>query len=380
MGTYEYDIEFLKKHHVEILELTSSDGLSKIAVAPGYQGRVLTSTANGSSGDSYGWINYKLIGSGVVDPQVNHVGGEDRFWLGPEGGPFSFYFRKGDEQNFENWFVPKEIDSERFDILRSSSLTITFTKQAVIPNASGNWFHIGIERAISMLSRDEVEKRLSVIIPAGLKFVAFQSDNSITNNGSEAWTRQTGLPSVWELGMFNPTPTTTVFIPYRENGEGTIVNTDYFEKVTPDRMIIKNGFIFFKIDGNYRTKIGIPASRAKALCGSYDTEKNVLTLVGYNLPENPEGYVNSRWGDQEDPFDGDVVNSYNDGPVADGSIMGPFYEIETSSPGAALSPGKSLKHTVMVAHFQGEKDQLNKLVHEIFAIDLDQVAEAFRSE
>ena len=27
------------------------------------------------------------------------------------------------------------------------------------------------------------------------------------------------------------------------------------------------------------------------------------------------------------------------GPVEDGSIMGPFYEIETSSPGAELAPG-----------------------------------------
>jgi len=380
MGTYGYDIDFLKKRHVEIFELTSADGKSRIAVAPGYQGRVMTSTADGFPGDSFGWINYKLISSGIVDPQVNHVGGEDRFWLGPEGGPFSFYFKKGDEQNFENWFVPKAIDSERFDIADSSSSSITFTKKAILPNASGKVFNIGIDRTVSLLSKDDIEKALKVEIPADLIFIAFQSKNVITNNGSEAWTRQTGLPSMWILGMFNPTPTTTVFIPYNEHGKGNIVNTDYFEKVTPDRMILKNGIIFFKIDGTYRTKIGIPAQRAKALCGSYDTEKSVLTLVGYNLPDKPEGYVNSRWGNQEDPFDGDVVNSYNDGPVADGSIMGPFYEIETSSPGAALSPGQSLEHIMRVMHIQGDRRQLNKLVQKLFATDLDQIAGVFCNE
>jgi len=379
MATYGSDIDFLNSKQVEILELTSSDGLSRIAVAPDYQGRVMTSTAGGYSGDSYGWINYKLIQSGLVDPQVNHVGGEDRFWLGPEGGPFSFYFKKGDEQNFENWFVPKVIDSERFDVAETSSSSITFSKNAVLPNASGIFFNIGIERTLSILSRSEIEKRLSLEIPKDLKFVAFQSENKITNLGTEAWTRQTGLPSIWILGMFNPTPTTTVFIPYNEHGSGNIVNTDYFEKVTPDRMILKNGILFFKIDGAYRTKIGIPASRAKALCGSYDSEKNVLTVVGYNLPDHPAGYMNSRWGNQEDPFAGDVVNSYNDGPVADGSIMGPFYEIETSSPGAALSPGQSLKHLMRVMHFQGEKSSLDPLVQKLFGIKLNQMEGVFCS-
>ena len=377
MSTYGHDIEFLKKHHVEIVELTSPDGLSRIAVAPNYQGRVMTSTSGGYAGESYGWINYKLISSEIIDPQVNHVGGEDRFWLGPEGGLFSFYFKKGDEQNFENWFVPKEIDSERFDISKSASSSIVFTKNAALHNASDNLFNIGIERTISILSKDDVEKLFSVNFSPDLKFIAFQSENRITNTGTQAWTRKTGLPSIWLLGMFNPTPTTTVFIPYNEDGEGAVVNTDYFEKVNPDRMVIKNGIIFFKIDGAYRTKIGIPATRAKDLCGSYDTEKNVLTLVWYNLPNIPEGYVNSRWGDQEDPFDGDVINSYNDGPVADGSIMGPFYEIETSSPGAALDPGQSLKHVMMVVHVSGDKNQLNKLVQKLFATNLDQIAGVF---
>ena len=57
----------------------------------------------------------------------------------------------------------------------------------------------------------------------------------------------------------------------------------------------------------------------------------------YVAPAEDALYVNSQWGDQDDPFDGDVINSYNDGPTEDGTIMGPFYEIEASSPAAALA-------------------------------------------
>lgn len=79
MGTYGYDADFLKAHAIEFLELYSPDGQSKVLIAPGYQGRVMTTTAAGDAGDSYGWLNYKLIGSGEVSPQFNPVGGEERF-------------------------------------------------------------------------------------------------------------------------------------------------------------------------------------------------------------------------------------------------------------------------------------------------------------
>jgi hypothetical protein len=88
--------------------------------------------------------------------------------------------------------------------------------------------------------------------------------------------------------------------------------------------------------------------------------------------------VNSKWGDQEDPYGGDVINSYNDGPVEDGSIMGPFYEIETSSPGAALQPSESMKHTQRIFHLQGEEEDLAWLVQELFEAKLDDISRKFQ--
>jgi hypothetical protein len=62
-------------------------------------------------GNSYGWINYGLIKSGEHQPHMNAFGGEERFWLSPEGGQFSIYFKKGKSFDFENWQTPAIIDT-----------------------------------------------------------------------------------------------------------------------------------------------------------------------------------------------------------------------------------------------------------------------------
>jgi hypothetical protein len=91
-----------------------------------------------------------------------------------------------------------------------------------------------------------------------------------------------------------------------------------------------------------------------------------------------EGFLNKGW--QENPFAGDVINSYNDGPVEDGSIMGPFYEIETSSPGAELEPGESLTHIQRVVHVQGDQTELSRLVEALFGLDLQSIASKFQPQ
>ena len=104
----------------------------------------------------------------------------------------------------------------------------------------------------------------------------------------------------------------------------------------------------------------------------------MLTLLKYSWPEGPADYVNGQWGEQQDAFNGDVINAYNDGPVEDGSVMGPFYEIETSSPGAALAPGESLSHRQTVLHIQGDEAALAGIVQRLFGYDLDKITATFR--
>lgn len=378
-GSYGYDVAFFEENNIHTIELKDEESEASVLLAPDYQGRVMTSSANGSEGYSLGWINYDLIRSGEVNNQFNPVGGEERFWIGPEGGPFSIYFKEGEEQIFKNWKVPPVIDTESFAVKDQGDDYVILEKTADLKNASGTEFHIAIERKVSLLGREELAALLnSDLLEDNFDVVAYQSENIMTNTGDAAWTKEDGLLSIWLLCMFNPSPSTTVFIPYNENTEGKIVNDEYFGKVPSDRLIVENGTVFFKIDGNFRSKIGLPPGRAKNLCGSYDSEKNILTLLWCSLPSEPQKYVNSNWGPQVDPYDGDVINSYNDGPVEDGSIMGPFYEIETSSPAAALKPGEGITHVQRVIHMQGEKTVLTEMINELLGLDLNRIESKFK--
>ena len=59
-GSFGYDLNFLQQHQETIL-LEENNGKSQLIVLPELQGRVMTSTADGLEGQSYGWVNYDLI-------------------------------------------------------------------------------------------------------------------------------------------------------------------------------------------------------------------------------------------------------------------------------------------------------------------------------
>ncbi len=373
-GTFAFDITFLKKHQTTIV-LQNGDAM--LAICPAFQGRVMTSSAKGEEGLSFGWINYKLIESGEIPAHIYPVGGEDRFWLGPEGGQFSIYFRKDSPFDFNSWQTPAPIDTEPFELVSSDEQSALFTRSFELTNYSDAKLNVKVERKISLLSPADIQN----IIPVtdGLNIVAYESENTITNMGENPWNKETGALSIWILGMFNPSESTTIIVPYKSGDEaelGPIVNDTYFGKVPADMLIVRDGLIFFRGDGKYRSKIGLSPRRALSLAGSYDEKNGVLTIVTYTKPEGVDDYVNSMWEIQEDPFSGDAINSYNDGPV-DGKMMGPFYELETSSPAAFLAPMESLTHTHSTIHIQGDEVALVKVVNEVFKTDLQTIKGAF---
>ena len=380
-GSYGYDVAFFEGKRIQTVELKDEQSKASLLLVPGYQGRVMTSSAGGNEGQSFGWINYKLIESGEVSTQFNPYGGEERLWIGPEGGPFSIYFPKGKEQVYANWVVPKEIDTKPFEVIAQTPGSVSFRKEFTLPNASGTNMEIGVERTVKLLTSTEVEKALQLKVDTSLNYVAYESENVLTNKGKSAWTEKTGFLSIWLLAMFNPSEEGVVFIPFKEGSEadlGKIVTDDYFGKVPSDRLVVKNGVLFFKTDGKYRSKIGISPQRALPYCGSYDPIKKVLTLLWYSKPEIPAKYVNSKWDNQDNLLSGDAVNSYNDGPVEDGSVMGPFYEIESSSPAALLAPGEKITHKQRIFHISGDETKLSLITEKLFNLPISEIKQAFK--
>ena len=386
-SNFGQDVAFLKKHTDAII-LRRGD--AAVVVAPAYQGRVMTSTATGDDGNSYGWLNYKLIAKGVVPPKeatgtleskIHVFGGEERFWLGPEGGQFGIFFAPGAKFDFADWKTPAGIDTEPFDVVSSNDTQAVFTRSFSVTNQSGTKFDVGVERTVRLLDRVATAQALSADIPADLPFVAYETVNTITNRGENAWEADTGLLSVWLLGMYKPSPSTVMAIPFREDGEGPVVNDAYFGQIAPDRLRVGKGVVFFKGDGASRGKIGIPPSRATPFAGSYSPDLGALTIVRCE-PVSMEGrYVNSMWEKQENPYAGDVINAYNDGSPAPGEPpLGPFYELETSSPGVELAPGASLTHKQVTVHFAGQPGQLDPIAAVKLGAGIAEIRDAFAGE
>jgi len=374
-GTFGYDLQFLKKYHKDLILLgDESDAAAQIIILPAYQGRVMTSTAEGDGGMSFGWINYELVDSNREEEHFHAFGGEERFWLGPEGGQFSIYFKKGDPFDFDHWYVPKAIDTEPFILVSASKTEANFQREISLKNYTGFEFNLRVTRNIRLLSKTEIPLLLGVSIPENLQIVGFESNNSITNTGNTPWTKETGLLSIWILSMFNAGDKTTIAVPYKQGNEadlGKIVTDDYFGKVPVDRLKIKNGFIFLNADANYRSKIGVSPNRALPILASFDGVNKVLTIAQFSLPEYPADYVNSLWEMQENPFDGDVVNAYNDGLI-DGKQMGKFYELESSSPAATLNVGESVLHLHRTIHLKGNIKELDEITQTLLGIHLSE--------
>jgi hypothetical protein len=374
---YGYNRDFLKKH-VNIIELKS--GKSAIVLIPAWQGRVMTSTAEGEHGFSFGWINRDLIAAGNIQPHINAFGGEERLWLGPEGGQFSLFFKKGTRFVYDDWQTPAYMDTDPFEIISQTDSSAMFACTVGTENYSGTQLKFRIERNVVILSAEEIMKQTGIDI-TGINGVAYRSDNKITNTGDNEWIKQTGLISVWMLGMFNPSPAVVVVIPNKPGNEeimGPQVNDDYFGKISAARLKVSENHIYFRADGKSRGKIGLPPLRATGTMGSFDSDNNILTLLICRMPEGKTEYVNSAWQIQDDPYSGDALNSYNDGPLEDGSQMGPFYELEASSPAAALKPGENITHVQCTMHLTGDRQKLNEIALKVLGVSLYQIETAFK--
>ena len=367
-GTFGFDLAFMQSQG-SVLVLGT--GPSKVLVVPAYQGRVMTSTANGDAGNSYGWINYDLIRSGELKPHMNPFGGEDRFWIGPEGGQFALFFQKGNPFDFEHWQTPAVIDTEPFDLVSSDSLQATFKKSTTLTNFLGTTFQTDIHRQIRLLTKADLEQEFGITLNKS-SAVAFQSVNTVINAGKVPWLKKNGLLSIWILGMFNPAKETMIVLPHDTPDASNKVADDYFGTIPADRIVKTDNLLLLKGDGIYRGKVGIPPAIAKNIAGSYDAEKHILTLVKFDL-DRAGDYVNSKWEMQKAPFSGDAVNAYNDGPVANGSQLGPFYELESSSPARELKPGEGITHRSITVHFEGDESELDEIAEKTLGVGLKKI-------
>ena len=252
-----------------------------------------------------------------------------------------------------------------------------------VTNYLGTHLKLNVDRKIALIKPADVHRILNIPTNAEVNMVAYQTDNTITNLNDFEWTTETGTICIWMLDMFNPAPKAVTVIPFNEGDEaqmGKIVTSDYGTncgEVPADRLEIQKNVIFFKTDGKLRSKLGLNVKRTKAISGNYDPDSKRLTITTFDVDQNAV-YLNPDWNPEKDPLTGgDALNAYNDGPLADGSFMGPFLELESVSPAAFLKPAQSLTHRHTVFHFTGEEKDLSPIAEKLLGVSINDIKNVF---
>ena len=208
----------------------------------------MTSTCGGMQGLSFGFVNDEFITAGKSDLHFNNYGAEERLWLSPEGGQFSLWFQPGKPQNLDNWFTPPAFNEGAWKVVSGPAEPLRMAAAMKLQNTSGTQFHLDVSRGIRLLGNSDLKQILGEsaakkIAAPGVKSVAYETDNRLTNRGADM-TREKGMVSLWILGMMNCGPQTVVIAPYKPGSEaelGPVVKSDYFGAVPAERLRILPG-------------------------------------------------------------------------------------------------------------------------------------------
>ncbi len=440
--SYSNGLQFLESK-TKVLELTNEFG-ARIAICPAWNGRVMTSTCGGIEGDSYGLIDVHSIETDTNQHSLRHCfGGEDQFTLSPNGGPFSLYYdTKGSEGNpasaladyQESIQVPTGFVEGPFEVdFGTSSQSVRMRRTITATNISGARFDLDVVRSVRLLNEAGLQGILpdAAIVPLEqpeVSFVAYESSNTIFNRGA-ALSKNSGLVSIRVRGMFNATPYSVMLLPFRPGNEdelGPPIQSEFFGVSSRKRLHILNNAAVLRADGLLRGQIGVSRRRAIPHCAAIDFRTGVLTILAFNMPDNPveHDYLSNDYFEPgadfpqsdflstreyyfknsvkptgraenetvcanelfsvpptttaeiakehlaETPFSGEVVRAYNHGSLQGESKRSlPFFELDTYSPAKEMQKGESITHNQYTIHIFADSKTLEYLLRTIFNVD-----------
>jgi hypothetical protein len=326
-ATFINDVTFLKRH-TEVIVLESSRIASGRAVAcPELDGCIVTSTAAGAGGRSFGWINRPLVASGHDGDGASH-GGEDCLSVLLEGA-----------ESLEN--APFNVS------LRSSERTI-LRKTLAVPHDAAPPVDVEIVRELRILEGDDPGKLLGVLPGEGVRWVGFQSRNTVRRTRLGEASEHPVRLRLEIVGRFLSTPSTRIALPRRGP--------------------LGSGTVYLQAEGSRRQETGLPQRFTRGLAGAYDPRHGVLTIIQFSVHE-----------------DGDL-SSQTVAPLADEAVtvLAPargasevsFFEIRTATPPLDLRPLRSVLHVRSTFHFQGSRGDLDKISRGALNVGLDDISEA----
>ena len=373
--TFEETRQLLESAGLRTIVLQSGEGDGCLLIAPDLSGRIMAVSMDGIHGRNFGFVKPEAVMNRGADPQFNAYGGALRWWAGPEGGQYGVAFPPGTKRfDLDSWHISEEYNGKPFVVSYPKERVGASTLMGAefrIENATGTRFHIGVTCRVSLVE-DPLEclrKRSRAESKTGkeaLKHFGYLSETTFENLSSEPMRKETGLLSIWMLGMYVAGPRTHVIAPFERKGAGKIVTDTYFSAggIGGDRLIVKErkGYLLFRADARERSKIGLSRSRAATTIGSVDLSANLLTVWRFPIRRRMP-YVNSLWEHQKYPYAGDVSNAYNDG-----GAFGDFYELEASSRALALEPRKRFRFPLEIHHYHGARKPLLKVTDKLLGV------------
>ena len=386
-------LRFLEQTGNEEVLLTGEGQNKVVVVAPSLGGRVLCTGFEGVEGDTDSYILEDKIKKGAAPTGRGAVwsnfGGEERFWLAPEGGKFALFFREGEEQAIANYLIPNSLNSARFGVTAKAEdgTSVTFAAPIQLTNSRGMRFDFQVKRKI------EVLQSCPYALGYGdkLDFVGFESKSWVKNGGRAALSRQTGAVAVWTLGQYPVKDHTVIIVPFRPgpNSElGKPLNTQYFKtdvvditKVPKGRSYndywtVKDNYALIKANGSIGTKIEMWPQRALGRIASIDLASFSLTIVEFRMYPRLD-YLASYWLPYSgDPFQGAAISIF---VLGKGAGIPLFYELETLSPALFLHPSEEYCHISRTYHLRGEKVSIGEILGRHFNVDLGTLQEFDRN-
>ncbi|OFX13510.1 MAG: hypothetical protein A2Z18_07140 [Armatimonadetes bacterium RBG_16_58_9] len=357
--------------HKSYVLATGGAGRS-VLVCPALAGRVMGTSYDGEPGTFGGWIDVKAFQEGINDIWDNW-GGEERYWLCPEGGQFGLMFESL-PNTFDNYRVQDGINNQAYEVVDTSNQgdSLTMRAEFEMVNAARTRFRVRSTRRITALD----ESPCVLGSGDGVECVGFQSESMLTNIGSAPWTKDTGCLAHWHLGQFVLGPRVIAIVPYRQGPfADPPIRRDYFERfciggVMPEnRHSVKDGVALFRADGKVRTKIGQNRSRALGILGSYNLDTDEIILMQYDFYPTLE-YAASYWYEQPEPYNGDCISLSAEGPDKPGGPEGRCYELESMSPALLLERGQSFTFRTRTVHIRGPRRAMAGICRGHFGVEV----------
>ena len=338
----------------ETVVIGDQDG-PNLVITPELSARVLGASLKGTTDENLMWVNKSIMDGSYWDSRpLDWNSGGLRTWLSPE----DIFFLDAD-YDASKWFVPGEMDPLACTVTRKGPNEVTFFAEADIPANIGKSYRVDLSGSIKLVTEPVSDV---APLPDGVEFLGIVKTHTITNKGELVIGDDLPYVTLWSLFQINPSG--TILIPIKPGYDADKAWRAYFNPLG-DRLTVQNDIISVKIDGKYRSKVGVrPEAARNGLAFMRDNGDGTGILYAQRFEVNPDGiYTDKPWG--TDTY-GDAIEMYND----DGNGGG-FTEIEAHSQALKMGQGDSQSHTIELLIFRGPLTDLKSIATKLYDADFN---------